>query len=85
MDVTKTSRLIARQTCSIGLSSGEYGGRCTSRMLLPAVYWPDHDDMMRVEVVEDDDGPFVGIRSPVLFQHLLDVFLFGALLLPLVA
>lgn len=40
---------------------------------------PDHDGMMRAEVVEDDDKPFVGIRSPVLSQHLPNVFLFGAL------
>jgi hypothetical protein len=40
---------------------------------------PDHDGTMRAEVVEDDDEPFVGIRSPILFQYLSDVFLFGVL------
>ncbi len=33
MKVAATSRLIARQICSMGLRSGEYGGRYTSWIL----------------------------------------------------
>ncbi len=36
---------------------------------------PDKNCMMRAEVVEDDDEPFIGVRSLIFSQNFPDVFL----------
>jgi hypothetical protein len=41
---------------------------------------PDKSRVMRLEVVEDDDKPFIGICFFIRSQHLPDVLLFRALL-----
>ena len=40
---------------------------------------PDHDGMIRAEVIKDNNKPFIGIRSFILSRYFPDIFLFGAL------
>ena len=64
MKVAATSRLIARQICSMGLRSGEYGGRYTGGILFLAALRFDQHRVVRTEVIQHNDQPFPRVCLP---------------------
>ncbi|MGB4622474.1 MAG: hypothetical protein WBH88_02350 [Candidatus Methanoculleus thermohydrogenotrophicum] len=64
MKVVATSRLIARQICSMGLRFGGYGGRYTGGILFLAALRFDQHRMVRTEVIQHDDQPFPRVCLP---------------------